>query len=76
MHCQPLSAGPVVRRGAEHVAADKHAAARPPERDLVPGAAVLDDDEGERPQRALRNDVVPDSKASGESGAVAVVAVE
>ena len=76
MHCQPLNAGPVVRRGAEHVAADKHAAARPPERDLVPGAAVLDGDEGERAQRPLRNNVVPDTESGGEGGAVAVVPVE
>ena len=76
MHRQPLVACPVVRRGAEHVGADEHMAVRPPERDLVPGAAVLDGDEGERAQRPLRNDVEPDTEASGEGGAVAVVPVE
>lgn len=76
MHCEPLIAGPVVRRGAEHIGADEHAAAGPPERNLVPGAAVLDGDEGERAQRPLRNDVVPDTEAGGEGGAVTVVPVE
>jgi hypothetical protein len=76
MHCEPLVAGPVVRRGAEHVGADEHAAAGPPEGNLVPGAAVLDGDEGERAQRPLRNDVVPDTEPDGEGGAVAVVPVE
>jgi hypothetical protein len=76
MHCQPLVAGPVVRRGAEHRGADEHPAAGPPDRDHVPGAADLDGDEGERAQRPLRNDVVPDTEAGGEGGAVAVVTVE
>src|SRR5213593_4146499 len=76
MHRQPLIAGPVVPRSAEHIRADKHAAVWPPERDLVPRLAVPDGDAGERAQRPLRNNVVPDTESSGESGAVAVVPVE
>ncbi len=76
MHCQSLGAGQEVRRSAEHVCADEHAAARPPERDLVPGAALLDGDAGERAQRPLRNDVVADTEPIREGGAVAVVPVE
>src|SRR2546425_4191508 len=76
MHRQPLIAGPVVLRSAEHIGADKHAALWPPERDLVPRLAVPDGDAGERAQRPLRNNVVPDTEPSGESGAVAVVPVE
>jgi hypothetical protein len=76
MHCQALMAGPVIRRGAGHIGADEHAAVGPPERDLVPRVAVPDGDAGERAQRPLRNDVVPDTEPGSESGAVAVVAVE
>jgi hypothetical protein len=76
MHREGLIAGPVVGRSPEHVGADEHAAVGPPERDLVPGVPVLDGDAGERAQRALRNDVVPDTEPSGEGGAVAVVTVE
>ena len=76
MHCEPLVARPVVRCGTEHIGAGEHAAAGPPERNLVPGAAVFDGDEGERAKRPLRNDVVPDTEAGGEGGAVAVVPVE
>ena len=76
MHCQPLIAGPVIRRSAEHVGADEHAAVGPPERDLVPGLVVPDRDAGERADRALRNDVAPDTEPSGEGRAVAVVPVE
>ena len=76
MHGQPLVAGPVVRRSAEHVGADEHAVVGPPERDLVPGVAVPDGDAGERAHRPLRNDVVPNTEPGGESGAVAIVPVE
>jgi hypothetical protein len=76
MHCQPLSAGPVIRRSAGHIGAAEHAAAGPPERDLIPGAAALDRNAGERAQRPMRNDVVPDTEPGGEMGAVAVVPVE
>ena len=76
MHRQPLIAGPVIPRSAEQIGADEHAAIGPPERDLVPRPAVPDGDAGERAQRPLRNNVVPDTEASGESGAVAVVPVE
>ena len=76
MHRQTLIAGPVIRRCAGHVGADEHAAVGPPERDLVPGAAVLDRDAGERAQRPLRNNVVPDTEPRGERGAIAVVPVE
>jgi len=76
MHRQPLIAGPVIRRSAEHIGADEHAAVGPPERDLVPRAAVPDGDAGERAQRPLRNNVVPDTEPSSEGGAVTVVPVE
>ena len=76
MHRQSLVAGPVIPSSAEHIGAGKHAAIGPPERDLVPRLAAPDGDEGERAQRALRNNVVPDTESSGEGGAVAVVPVE
>lgn len=76
MDCQPLIAGPVIRCSAGHIGADKHAAIGPPERDLVPEAGVPDGDEGERAERPLRNEVVPDTEARGEGGAIAVVPVE
>jgi hypothetical protein len=76
MDCQPLVPGTEIRGGAEHVGADEHAAVGPPERDLLPGTAVLDGDAGERTERALREEVVADAEPSGESGAGAVVPVE
>src|SRR6266487_3881194 len=76
MDCQPLVPGAEVRRGAEHVRADAHAAVGPPERDFLPGTAVFAGDAGERTERALRDDVVPDAEPSGERGAGAVVPVE
>jgi hypothetical protein len=76
MHCQPLIAGPVIRRSAGRIGADEDAAIGPPERDLVPGAAVLEGDAGERTQRPLRKDVVPDTEPGGEGSAIAVVPVE
>jgi hypothetical protein len=76
MHRKSLIAGSVIPRSAEHIGADKHAAIGPPECDLVPRLAVPDGDAGERAQRALRNNVVPDTESSGEGGAVAVVPVE
>jgi hypothetical protein len=76
MHRQSLIAGPVIPSSPEHIGADKHAAIGPPERDLVPRLAAPDGDEGEWAQRALRNNVVPDTEPSGEGGAVAVVPVE
>ena len=73
MHRKSLIAGPVIPSSAEHIGADKHAAIGPPERDLVPRLAAPDGDEGERAQRALRNNMVPDTEPSGEGCAVAVV---
>src|SRR6266516_4886051 len=60
MDCQPLVPGAEVRRGAEHVRADEHAAVGPPERDFLPGTAVLDGDAGERTERALRDALAVD----------------
>jgi hypothetical protein len=76
MDRQSLVARSVIPRSAEHIGADKHAAIGPPERDLVPRLAVSDRDASERAQRALRNNMVPDTEPSGEGGAVAVVPVE
>ena len=76
MDCQAVVPGTEVRRGAEHVGADEHAAVRPPERDFLPGTAVLDVDAGERTERAARDEVVADAEPSGERGAGAVVPVE
>ena len=76
MDCQPLVPGTEVRRGAEHVGADEHAAVGPPERDFLPGTAVLDVDAGERTERAVRDEVVADAEPSREFGAGAVVPVE
>jgi len=76
MDCQALVPGAEVRRGAEHVGADEHAAVGPPERDFLPGTAVLDVDAGERTERAMRDEVVADAKPSGECGAGTVVPVE
>ncbi len=76
MDCQALVPGAEVRRGAEHVRADEHAAVGPPERDFLPGTAVLDGDAGERTERSLRDEVVADTEPSGECGAGAVVPVE
>ena len=76
MDCQPLVPGAEVRRSAEHVRADEHAAVGPPERDFLPGTVVLDGDAGERTERALREEVVADAEPSGECGAGAVVPVE
>ena len=76
MDCQPLVPGAEIRGGAEHVGADEHQAVGPPERDLLPGTAVLDGDAGERTERALRKEVVADAEPSGESRAGAVVPAE
>jgi hypothetical protein len=76
VHRQPLTAGAEVRRSAEHVRADEHSAAGPPERDLIPGTAVLDGDGSEGTEGRLRNDVVADTEPGSEGGAVAVVPVE
>jgi hypothetical protein len=76
MHCQPLIARPVIRRSAGHIGADEEAAIGPPERDFVPRAAVPDGDAGEWAYRPLWNDVVPDTEASCEGSAIAVVPVE
>jgi hypothetical protein len=76
MDCQALVPGAEIRRGAKHVRADEHAAVRPPERDFLPGTAVLYGDEGKGTERALRDAVVADTKPSGEYGAGAVVPVE
>jgi hypothetical protein len=76
MDCQPLVPGTKVRRGAERVAAGEHAAIGPPERNLLPGTAVLDRDAGKRTERALRDEVVADAEPGGERAAVAVVPVE
>ncbi len=76
MHRQSLLAGSVIPRSAEHIGADKHAAIWPPKRNFVPRLGAPDGDEGERAQRALRNEVVPNTEPSGEGGAVAVVPVE
>jgi len=74
--CQPVVRGAVVRRGPEHVGADEHAAVGPPERDFLPGTAVLDVDAGERTERAVRDEVVADAEPSSERGAGTVVPVE
>lgn len=76
MHRQSLVAGSVVPRTAEHIGADEHAAIGPPKRDFVPRLSAPDGDEGERAQRTLRDDVVPDTEPSCKGGAVAVVTVE
>jgi len=76
MDCQPLISRAEVRCRAEHIGADEHAAVRPPKRDLIPGMALLDSDAGERAQRTVRDDVMPDTEPSREGGAVAVVAVK
>ena len=76
MHPEPLVPSPEVRRSAEHVGADEHSSVGPPERDLHPGAFVLDDDRSERAERPLRNDVMSDTEPGSERGAVAVVPVE
>jgi len=76
MDCQAVVPGTEVRRGAEHVGADEHVAVGPPERDFLPGTAVLDVDAGERTERAVRDEVVADAEPSGERGAGTVVPVE
>jgi len=76
MDCQPLVSRTEVRRGAEHVGADEHTVVGPPERDFLPGTAVLDVDAGERTERAVRDEVVADAELSGEFCAGAVVPVE
>ncbi len=76
MHRQSLVAGSVVPRSAEHIGADEHAAIWPPKRDFVPRLSAFDGDEGERAQRTLRDNVVPDTEPSRKGGAVAVVTVE
>ena len=76
MDCQPLISRAEVRCRAEHIGADEHAAVRPPKRDLIPGMALLDSDAGERAQRTVWDDVMPDTEPSSKGGAVAVVAVE
>lgn len=76
MDSETLLARPKITRSAEHVCADEHAAVGPPEHDLVPGAAVLDRDAGERAERTSRDDVVADTEPSGEGRATAVVPVE
>jgi hypothetical protein len=65
-----------VRRGAERIRTGEHPPAWPPERDLVPRAAVLDGKAGERTERASRNYVVANAEPRGEGSAVAVVPVE
>ena len=76
MDCQAVVPGPEIRRGTEHVGADEHVAVGPPERDFLPGTAVLDVDAGERTERAVRDEVVADAEPSGERGAGTVVPVE
>ena len=76
MHCQSLVAGSVIPRSAEHIGADEYAAICPPKRDFVPRLGAPDADEGERAQRALGDNVVPDTEPSREGGAVTVVTVE
>ena len=76
MDCQAVVPGTEVRRGAEHVGADEHTVVGPPERDFLPGTAVLDVDAGEWTERAVRYKVVADAEPSGEFGAGAVVPVE
>jgi hypothetical protein len=76
MDREPLVAGPEVRRSSERVGADEHSAAGPPERDLFPGAAVLEGDGSEGPKRPLRNHVVADTEPGSKGSAVAVVPVE
>ena len=78
MHAEPLTGCAEVGRGPERVGADEHAAFRPPERDLPPAWEVKDPAKRER--RSLDagewNDVKGHAELLGESGAVAVVAVE
>jgi len=76
MHRQSLLAGSVIPRSAEHIGADEYAAIWPPKRDFIPRLGAPDGDEGERAQRPLRNNVVPDTEPSSEGGAVTVVPVE
>ena len=76
MDCQAVVPSPEVGRGAEHVGADEHVAVGPPERDFLPGTAVLEGDAGERTERAVRDEVVADAEPSREFGAGAVVPVE
>jgi hypothetical protein len=76
MHRQSLVAGSVVTRSAEHIRADEHAAIWPPKRDFVPRLGAPDGDEGERAQRPLRDNVVPDTEPSRKGSAVTVVTVE
>jgi len=60
--CQPIRLrGAVVRRGPERIGADQHAAVGPPERHLLQELLPLDGDAGERAERAVRDDVVPDA---------------
>lgn len=76
MDSEPLVPRAEVPRGAERIAAHEHTPVGPPQRDLSPGMAVLDPDESEGAERALRNEMVADAEPSCERGAVAVVAVE
>jgi hypothetical protein len=76
MHRQSLVPRSVIPRSAEHIRADEHAAIWPPKRDFVPRLGGPDGDEGKRAQRALGDNVVPDTEPSRKGGAVTVVTVE
>jgi len=76
MHREPFIPRAEVRRSAEHVGTDEHAAVGPPECHLVPRPAVLDGDARKRADRSLRNDMVTNTEPRGEGRAVAVVPVE
>ena len=77
MHADVLSAGAVERNRPERVRAGEDAALRPPERDLAPPEVSDDGEELERRSgQRSRSDVQRHAVATGELGAVAVVAVE
>jgi hypothetical protein len=75
---EPLAADAQLRNRPDGIGADQNPLLRPPERDLLPAAALTDVEALERcaVDRSAGDDVVRNPEALGESAAVTVVTVE
>jgi hypothetical protein len=76
MHGETFAVGEEVVRRSECVAAEKDCRLRPPERDLVPEASVLDRHELERADSVAWHTMMRYAQSGGERGAVALMAIE